>query len=150
MAKALRSRAGVDVERETFIAIMRAHARLVGEMEALLAEYGLSEPQFNALRIVRGAGSKGLPTQQIAERLISRQPDVTRLIDRLCEAGLVARRRCEEDRRVVYVVLTAAGRKKLAALDGPVDALHGAQFAHMPRRRVVLLGELLSEVCGRE
>jgi DNA-binding MarR family transcriptional regulator len=110
----------------------------------------LSEPQFNALRIVRGAGRKGLPTQQIAERLISRQPDVTRLIDRLCEAGLVARKRCDEDRRVVYVVLTAAGRKKLAVLDKPVDALHAAQFAHMPRGEVAQLGQLLAKVWARE
>ena len=150
MTKAAQKTTDASTQREAFIALMRAHSQLVAEMEALFAEHGLSEPQFNALRIVRGAGPKGLPTQQIAERLISRQPDVTRLIDRLCEAGLVERRRCEEDRRVVYVVLTAAGRRKLAALDAPVDALHAAQFAHMPRRRVALLGELLTEASARE
>ena len=90
------------------------------------------------------------PTQQIAERLITRQPDVTRLVDRLCAAGLAVRRRCEEDRRVVYVVLTAAGRKALAALDAPVDALHRRQFAHMDRKRLALFGELLAETRTEE
>jgi len=149
MAKAA-TKSAPALEREVFFGLMRAHSRLVGEFEALFAEHGLSEPQFNALRIVRGAGPKGLPTQQISERLISRQPDVTRLIDRLCESRLVARRRCEEDRRVVYVVLTAAGRKKLAALDKPVDTLHASQFAHMPRGRVAQLADLLAEVADRE
>lgn len=144
------SKSGVETERGAFFGVMRAHALLLGEFETLFAEHGLSEPQFNALRIVRGAGPKGLPTQQIAERLISRQPDVTRLIDRLCEADLVERRRCDEDRRVVYVTLTAAGRRKLAALDKPVEALHAAQFAHMPRSRVAELGALLAEACTRE
>lgn len=139
-----------ELEREVFFGLLRAHTRLMGEFDALFTEYGLSEPQFNALRIVRGAGPKGLPTQQIAERLISRHPDVTRLIDRLCEAGFVDRVRCEEDRRVVYVVLTPAGRRKLAALDKPVDAMHTAQFAHMARGRVAQLGDLLAELDARE
>ena len=144
------SKSGRFLEREVFIALLRVHERLKGEMEALFAEQGLSEAQFNALRILRGAGPKGLPTQQIAERLITRQPDVTRLVDRLCAAKLVLRRRCEEDRRVVYVVLTAAGRKALGALDAPVDALHRRQFAHMERKQLALLGELLGEACPGE
>ncbi len=144
------TKSGANLEREVFFGLLRAHTRLMGEFDALFAEHGLSEPQFNALRIVRGAGPKGLPTQQIAERLISRQPDVTRLIDRLCEAGFVERVRCEEDRRVVYVVLTPAGRRKLTALDKPVEALHAAQFAHMPRGRMAQLGELLAELDTRE
>src|SRR5690349_3792779 len=108
------------LEREVFVALLRAHERLKGEVEALLAGRGISEAQFNALRILRGAGPKGLPTQQIAERLITRQPDVTRLVGRMCAARLVKRLQCKEDRRVVYVVLTPAGRSLLHALDAPM------------------------------
>jgi DNA-binding MarR family transcriptional regulator len=126
---------------------LRAAAKLTGELEELLGEYGLSEPQFNALRILRGAGRRGLPTQQIAERLITRQPDITRLVDRLIDAGYARRRRCDEDRRVVYVELTPAGRKALSHLDKPVEALHRRQFAHMKRRDVGELGRLLGDLC---
>jgi DNA-binding MarR family transcriptional regulator len=135
-------------EREVSVAILRAAAKVTGELDELLTEYGLSEPQFNTLRILRGAGRKGLPTQQIAERLITRQPDITRLVDRLIDAGLVRRRRCEEDRRVVYVELTPAGRKLLARLDGPVDALHRRQFAHLSRGDVRALADLLGKLCA--
>ncbi len=134
-------------EREAFVALLRASVRLTAEVEALLAEHGLSEPQFNALRIVRGAGPKGLPVRQIAERLITRQPDVTRLVDRLDEAGLVTRRRCEEDRRVVYVVLTAKARAVLGKLDGPVDTLHRKQFEGFSPSELRRLSALLGKVC---
>ena len=150
MAPMRRAARSSFVERETFISLMLVHESLKSQMEALLAGHGLSEPQFNALRILRGAGPRGLPSQQIAERLITRQPDVTRLVDRLCAAGLVKRQPCKEDRRVTHVRLTAAGRKTLARLDRPVDALHRRQFAHMPRGRVALLGELLTEAGNRE
>lgn len=135
-------------ERDASIAILRAAAQVTHQLDELLDKFGLSEPQFNTLRILRGAGRRGLPTQQIAERLITRQPDITRLVDRLIEAGLARRRRCEEDRRVVYVELTPAGRKLLARLDGPVDALHQRQFAHMARADVRALAELLGKLCA--
>lgn len=135
-------------EREASVAILRAAAEVTGQLDELLGQYGLSEPQFNTLRILRGAGRKGLPTQQIAERLISRQPDITRLVDRMIEAGFVRRRRCEEDRRVVYVELTPAGRRLLTRLDGPVDALHRRQFKHMAREEVRALAGLLGKLCA--
>ena len=137
-------------ERDLSVAILRAAAKVTSELDELLGAYGLSEPQFNTLRILRGAARGGLPTQQIAERLITRQPDITRLVDRLIEAGWARRRRCEEDRRVVYVVLTPAGRKLLARLDGPVDALHRRQFAHLGRAEVRALAGLLAKLCAGE
>jgi DNA-binding MarR family transcriptional regulator len=138
------------LEREVFVALLRAHERLKGEVEALLAVHGISEAQFNALRILRGAGPKGLPTQQIAERLITRQPDVTRLVDRMCAARLAKRVKCKEDRRVVYVVLAPAGLNLLQTLDAPIDDLHRRQFAHMSRARLAELGALLAEVAAGE
>jgi DNA-binding MarR family transcriptional regulator len=134
-------------EREAFVALLRASVRLNADVDTLLAEHGLTEPQFNALRIVRGAGPKGLPVRQIADRLITRQPDVTRLVDRLDEAGLVTRRRCEDDRRVVYVLLTPKARTLLAKLDGPVDALHRVQFAGLTKGELRELTGVLGKVC---
>ncbi len=136
-------------ERDASVAILRAAAKITGELDQLLGEHGLSEPQFNTLRILRGAGRRGLPTRQIAERLITRQPDITRLVDRLIDSGHVRRRRCDEDRRVVYVELTPVGRKLLSRLDGPVDALHRRQFAHLAKAEVRVLGELLGKLCAR-
>ena len=99
-------------------AVRRAVARVVEPK-------GITIQQYNVLRILRGAGPAGLPTLEIAGRMIEKAPGVTRLIDRLERAGLVARERGEEDRRQVLCRIAPAGRKLLAGLDGPVDAADG-------------------------
>src|SRR5436190_24163662 len=101
-------------------AILNLH-RPAAVMTQLFAEtlkpYGLTEVQYNALRILRGAGKAGLSCQEIADRMITRDPDVTRLIDRLATRSLVDRSRSEEDRRVVVTRITAAGLKMLSSID---------------------------------
>jgi DNA-binding MarR family transcriptional regulator len=80
---------------------------------------------------------------EIAELMITRQTDITRLVDRLETAGFVGRERCGEDRRVVWVTLTAAGRSVLKKLDRPVKELHERQFQHLTRRELATLSQLL-------
>jgi DNA-binding MarR family transcriptional regulator len=133
-------------EQESFINVLRAHARLLDGLTQLLKPYGLSEPQYNVLRILRGAGPSGLPCRAVAERMITRLPDITRLVDRLERVGLIARERSSRDRRVVNVVLLEKGEALLSQLDGPVADLHVRQFALLEAGEFGELNRLLSKI----
>ncbi len=127
-----------------YLSLFRTHEALLFEFKVLLKEQGLSEPQYNVLRILRGVG-KPLQVYQVAARMLTRDPDITRLFDRLVRAELVERTRGEVDRRVVWVSLTPKGRELVRELDRPVMALHGKQLAHLGVRKLRSLHELLEE-----
>ena len=115
-SKPFRSRA-----QEATIALLRT-ASVIGRTYARVLEpHGLSFAQYNALRIVRGAGSGGIPTLAIRERMIEEGTTITRLLDKLEDAGLVRRERSDGDRRQVFCVATADGRRLLDRLDPQVD-----------------------------
>ena len=130
--------------QEVYLTLFRTHEALLFEFKVLFKELGLSEPQYNALRILRANG-KPLQVYQVAERMLTREPDITRIFDRLVRGGFVERTRGEEDRRVVWVDLTAKGREILKKLDRPVMALHRKQLGHLGVRKLRSLGELLEE-----
>jgi DNA-binding MarR family transcriptional regulator len=135
-------------EQEAFLSLMVTADQMLFDLNRLLKEKGLSEPLYNVLRILRGAEPGGLHCGDIATRLVSHQPDVTRLLDRLDKKGLVTRERIEEDRRVVTVSITDSGLKALKTLDGPVAKLHRRQFAALSGKKLrKLVGtlELLRE-----
>ncbi len=134
-------------ERSAFQMILRAAEAIRGRFDKTLKAYGLTEPQFNVLRIVRGAGGQGVPAQEIGRRMITRVPDVTRLVARLEQKGLVVRERSEADRRMVLTRLTPRGRKLLLRLDQPVDESHRQQFAHMSKEDQNELIRLLKTLC---
>src|SRR2546421_11590448 len=90
-----------SVEQEVFLNVLRTADVLTTKLEAILKPFGLSPTQYNVLRILRGAGEAGLACGRIAERMITRDPDVTRLLDRLENCGLIRRARQTDDRRVV-------------------------------------------------
>ncbi len=107
-----------SVEQEVVVALQVANARVMEPFtRELRREAGITPAQYNVLRILRGAGAAGLPCGEIAARMIDRDPDVTRLVDRLVKAGLAERERDSADRRVVRVHLSAAGGETLALLD---------------------------------
>ena len=112
-----------------------------GPAEVLKTE-DLSPTQYNVLRILRGA-PKGLPCGEIAGRMITRDPDITRLLDRLAKRGLIARRRETRDRRVVLTKIAPEGLKVLARLDGPIQQSHRQQLGHLGRERLKKLADLL-------
>ena len=87
----------------------------------VLKPYGISGTQYNVLRILRGAGKEGLPCGAIAERMVTRDPDITRLLDRLAKMGHIDRARGEKDRRVVTTTITESGLRLLKQLDKPVQ-----------------------------
>jgi DNA-binding MarR family transcriptional regulator len=126
-------------EEEVFLNLLRTVDFLQQDGARLLGEHDISGPQYNVLRILRGHGGAGLACQEIAGQMICRMPDITRLVDRLEEGGLVQRCRTEQDRRVVLVKITRAGLDVLARLDKPIRELHKR---HMQR----LDGEELAEL----
>jgi len=114
-----------------------------GAVEVLKAEE-LSPSQYNVLRILRGA-TEGLPCGEIASRLITRDPDVTRLLDRMEKRGLISRARESRDRRMVLARLTSAGLKLVDSLDEPVQKMHRKLLGHLGKERLRALRELLSD-----
>jgi MarR family transcriptional regulator, 2-MHQ and catechol-resistance regulon repressor len=129
-------------EQEAFLNLACTYEALGGEFDRLFKTHGLSSPQYNALRILRGH-AEPMQVYQIAELMVTPQTDITRLVDRLEQAGFVSRERCGEDRRVVWVTLTAAGKNVLKKLDRPVKELHERQFQHFSRRELATLSQLL-------
>ena len=111
----------------------------------LLKSEDLSPTQYNMLRILRGA-PRGLPCGDIAARMITRDPDITRLLDRLAKRGLIARRRESKDRRVVLTRITPDGLEVLARLDAPMQQMHREQMGHLGRNRLKTLTELLESI----
>ena len=131
-------------EQEAAIQILRTNDQLQNRLGRFFRGYGLTSSQYNVLRILRGEG-KPLPSLEIAERMIQVVPAITGLIDRLEKQGLVERKRCEEDRRIVYVELTTKAGKLLEQLDSPLNALHKALLGHLTRTELIELSRLLEK-----
>jgi DNA-binding MarR family transcriptional regulator len=140
------SSAALTLENQIFVALLKAADSLASEADQLMKASGLTSAQYNVLRILRGAGPEGLPCNTIAERMISRDPDMTRLLDRMEKRELITRERQKEDRRVVKARITDEGLKLLGKMDTPMRELHKGQFAHMTSARLKSLMDLLVEV----
>lgn len=136
-------------EQEVALNLARTSDRHFAGFTRLFKSLGITAAQYNVLRILRGAG-EALPCQEIGGRMITQLPDITRLVDRLEEAGLVERSRTPEDRRLVLTKITEPGLRLLAGLDGPVSALHTAQLGHLTRDEVAELNRLLVKARGPE
>src|ERR1700688_1461548 len=133
-------------EQEAYLALLRTADALQTQVEARLKEFGLTGTQYNALRILRGAGPEGLPCREIGERMITRDPDVTRLLDRLEDRGFVQRMRAKHDRRVIYGKITAAGLKLLREMDGPLEKFGREMLRHVGQEKLRQLIDLLELV----
>lgn len=132
-----------SLEQEAMLNVVRTADVLSAEMADALKPAGVSGVQYNVLRILRGAGTNGLPCGEIGQRMITRDPDVTRLLDRMEKRGLVTRCREKADRRVVCARITPDGLKLLKDLDPIIDAAHRKQLAHMGADKLKQLIELL-------
>lgn len=133
----------VSLEAKVFVAILRASDRLTQEADLLVKEYGLTGTQYNVLRILRGAEPNGLPCKGIGDRMISRDPDMTRLLDRMEKRSLITRERQTEDRRVIKTRITSTGLEILRKLDAPIDELHKKQFRGVSSARLKILADAL-------
>ncbi len=132
-----------SLEAHVFVSLMRTADGLTRGAEALIKPYNLSAAQYNILRILRGAGDEGLACREIGCRLISRDPDITRLLDRMESRGWIVRTRETQDRRVVKTRITAEGLRLLAELDAPVQEMHRRQLGHIPANQLRQLAKLL-------
>ncbi len=134
---------------EAFLNLIRTESTLSGDLDRLFKRFGLSSPKYNVLRILRGAAANGeaapdgLPSLEVAARLVTRVPDITRLVDSLEAVGLVLRTRSTDDRRVVYVGITPTGLDLLSQIDGPLVAHHRHCFGCMTPVETAELNRLL-------
>jgi DNA-binding MarR family transcriptional regulator len=140
----------IPVQDRVFVALLQTADALSQEAEQLLKAAGLTGTQYNVLRILRGAEPEGLPCRGIGDRMISHDPDMTRLLDRMEKRGLITRERQTDDRRVVKTRITPQALRLLKTLDQPVHELHKRQFRHMPATRLKILSRLLEEVRTRK
>ena len=150
MSRVQTQRTSLPSEDRAFIALQKAADKLALQAEQLLKSNGLTGAQYNVLRILRGAEPQGLACSSIAERMISHDPDMTRLLDRMEKRRLITRQRQSDDRRVVKTRITSEGLELLKHLDPPVRELHKRQFAHMGSARAKTLADLLDEICAQD
>jgi len=136
----------IPLEDHLFVSILKAADALSQQAEQLFKSAGLTGAQYNVLRILRGAEPDGLLCRGIAERMISHDPDMTRMLDRMEKRGWITRERQKDDRRVIKTRITAEGLKLLKKLDQPVHDLHKNQFANLPATRLKHLAEILDEL----
>jgi DNA-binding MarR family transcriptional regulator len=135
-------------EEAAFMELMRTTDILSRPLAQVLKSEELSVTQYNVLRILRGVPD-GLPCGEIGKRMITRDPDITRLLDRLEKRQLISRNREPRDRRTVTARVTPTGLALLARLDKPVQDAYREQLGHLGEKRLSELSELLTACCDR-
>jgi DNA-binding MarR family transcriptional regulator len=134
-------------EETAYLELLKTADMLSRNLSGILKTEDLSSTQYNVLRILRGA-PEGLPCGEIGNRMITRDPDITRLLDRLEKRGLISRHRETKDRRMVMARITPDGIKLLSRMDEPVRQAHHAQLGHLGRERLKALTALLQVARG--
>ena len=125
-----------SLEQEAQLSVVRTSAMLVDAFERMLKPYGITATQYNVLRILRGAEPNGLCRNDLRDRMLTRMPDVTRLLDRMEESGHIARARETSDRRMVMTRITAKGRRLLDELEDAVGREHERAFAALNKEQM--------------
>jgi DNA-binding MarR family transcriptional regulator len=141
MAKPFKS-----VEEEALLSIARTAALIEHASAEAFKPFSLTTTQYNVLRILRGAGSEGLCRNEVGQRLVTKVPDVTRLLDRMEAAGLIIRERGGADRRFVATRITDKGLKLLDKIDRELPAMHARLIGHVSPKRLRDLVAILEEV----
>lgn len=132
-----------SLEQEVFLNLWRTYDRLRALEDDLFSRYRLTPQQYNLLRLLRAAQPATVPTLTLARRLVSRAPDITRMLDKLELRGLVRRDRPADNRRTVRVAITRAGLELLQALRDQVRDCHARQLGHLPAKDLKALSALL-------
>ena len=133
-------------EQQAVLGLLRTADAIKRSLAHVVEPHGITPQQYNVLRILRGAGSDGLPTLTIGERMVEQTPGVTRLIDRLERKGLVVRTPCPKDRRRVFCQITTKGLELLEELDEPVNRWDIQTVSILPPSDVDSLIKLLDRV----
>jgi DNA-binding MarR family transcriptional regulator len=133
------------LEQEAYLNLVRTHALLSDKVAELFKQHNLSQPLYNVLKVVARVGNAGMPSQSIAQYMIARDPDITRLVDRLQKDRSIDRERDELDRRIVRVRVTQLGLDLIQKLDPLIWELHRQQLGHLSQEKLELLNRLLVE-----
>jgi len=131
-------------EEEVYLSLLRTVERLSRGVAGTLARFDLTPTQYNALRILRGAGGGGASCSEVSERMVTKDSDITRLLDRLEARGLISREREAKDRRRIATRITDEGLRLLAELDGPIAETHRSQLGHLGEKQLDALDKLLA------
>ncbi len=132
-----------SLEQEAYLNLWRTYDRLRALEDELFGRYGITAQQYNALRLLREVSPEGLPTLALAKKLISRAPDITRLLNKLVDRNLIERERKDSNRRVVEVRITPVGLKLLKELDPLVTETNSRQLGHLSQPELRSLIEAL-------
>lgn len=132
-------------EEQAHLNILRTAELLSGGFSETLKQAGLTSTQYNVLRILRGARPEGVSCSQISERMVTKDSDITRLLDRLEARELISRERESKDRRVIIARITEQGLRLLVELDEPVADYHRRMLGHLGEKRLATLNKLLEE-----
>jgi DNA-binding MarR family transcriptional regulator len=133
-------------EEEVYLNIQRTSETLLWGINETLKQADLTPTQYNVLRILRGAGQKGASCSEISERMITKDSDITRLLDRLEARKLISRARETKDRRVIIARITRGGLRLLAELDQPIAECHRQQLGHLEDKHLISLSKLFDRV----
>lgn len=146
LGKEIRQDRGFEsLEQEVHLNLQRTASILAAPFVKKMKEAGLSASQYNILRILRGQRGQALSCRAIAERMVTRDSDITRLLDRLIKMDLVRRVRSAEDRRVVLTSINSSGMELLAKLDNPMHELHTQGLRHLSEIEKKELNRLLEK-----
>jgi DNA-binding MarR family transcriptional regulator len=132
-----------SLEQEVFLNLWRTYDRLRALEDALFGRFDLTPQQYNVLRLLRADHPRAVQTLALAERLVSRAPDITRMLDKLEQRELISRERPSDNRRVVRVRITAAGLDLLEKIAGPLGDCHRRQLGHLSQADLKQLARLL-------
>ena len=135
-----------DLGAEAFLNLARTYEILETRLSEFLRPYDLSPTQYNMLRILRGAGCDGLTCSKAAERMVTHDPDVTRLVDRMEGKGWISRERSPKDRRVVTIRVTQTGLDLIEQLEEPLNQFNKTVIGHLGDEKLRLLIDLLEDV----
>ncbi|HEV7906250.1 MAG TPA: MarR family transcriptional regulator, partial [Pyrinomonadaceae bacterium] len=130
-------------EEDLYLSLLRTAERLSRGVTETLGRADLTPTQYNALRILRGAGDAGVSCTEVSDRMVTKDSDVTRLLDRLEARKLISREREAKDRRRVVARITDEGLRVLAELDEPIAETHRRQLGHLGEKQLATLGRLL-------
>ncbi len=137
------------LEEEVYLSILRTSEALWWGINELLKKADLTPTQYNVLRILRGAGQQGTSCREISERMVTKDSDITRLLDRLEARALISRERETKDRRIIIARITDDGLDLLAGLDKPIAERHRRQLGHLGEKQLASLSGLLNKVRNR-
>jgi DNA-binding MarR family transcriptional regulator len=135
-----------SLEQEAYLSLWRTYDRLRAYEDELFAQWGLTNQQYNVLRLLKGAHPEAVPTLTLVSRLVSRAPDITRMLDKLEERKLISRSKRKTDRRSVFINITARGLKLLEMMAEPLRECHEKQLGHLSGAELKTLIQLLQRV----